>query len=73
MCVNDCSCSTSREGLLSVKLVASGAVNMAFSVFASAEAISRANRQSRLLGGFIVVVTEGRVRCAVRNDFTLQT
>jgi hypothetical protein len=51
-------------GLLSVKVMASGAVNMAFSVFASAEATSRANREARLPISFIVVVAaEGRVRC----------
>jgi hypothetical protein len=50
-------------GLLSVKVMASGAVNMAFSVFASAEATSRANTEARLPISFIVVVAEGRVRC----------
>ena len=48
-------------GPLSVKLIASGAVNMAFSVFASAEATSRASREVRLPGSFIVLVEAGRV------------
>ena len=34
--------------------MALGAVNMAFSVFASAEATSRASREARLPGSFIV-------------------
>lgn len=40
--------------MLSVKMMALGAVNMAFSVFASAEATSRASREARLPGSFIV-------------------
>lgn len=61
--VIDCNWRTSREGLLSVKVMALGAVNMAFSVFASAEATSRASREARLPGSFIVlmvVVEAGR-------------
>ena len=54
--VIECNWRTSREGLLSVKVTASGAVNMAFSVFASAEATSRASREARLPGSFIVLV-----------------
>jgi hypothetical protein len=46
--VSDCSWSTSRLGLLSVKLRASGAVKMVFSVFASTEATNRANRELRV-------------------------
>lgn len=53
--VSDWSCSTSRLGLSSVKATAAGAVKMAFSVFAITEATSRANRQLRLTGSFIVV------------------
>lgn len=56
LCVIDCNWRTSREGLLSVKVMALGAVNMAFSVFASADATSRANRETRLPGSFIVMV-----------------
>jgi hypothetical protein len=52
--VIDCNWRTSREGLLSEKLMALGAVNMAFSVFASAEATSRASGEARLPGSFIV-------------------
>jgi len=58
LCEIDCNWRTSRVGLLSVKLTASGAVNMAFSVFASAEATSRANREARLPGSFIVLAME---------------
>jgi hypothetical protein len=43
--VSDCSWRTSRLGLLSAKLRASGAVKMVFSVFARTEATSRANRE----------------------------
>lgn len=50
-----CNWRTSREGLLSVKVMALGAVKMAFSVFASAEATSRASREARLPGSFIVM------------------
>ena len=44
-----------------MKVMALGAVNMAFSVFASAEATSRASREVRLPGSFIVLVEAGRV------------
>lgn len=54
-CVSDCSWRTSRPGLLSVKLRASGAMKMVFSVFACTEATSRANRELRVWDGFIVV------------------
>lgn len=56
--VIDCNWRTSREGLLSVKVMALGAVNMAFSVFASAEATSRASREARQPGSFIVMLVE---------------
>jgi hypothetical protein len=60
-CVSDCSWRTSRLGLLSVKLRASGAVKMVFSVFASTEATSKAdwaNRELSVWDGFIVVAIE---------------
>ena len=70
-----CNWRTSREGLLSVKVMALGAVNMAFSVFASAEATSRASREARLPGSFIVMAVveeagrEGGSEGAVRSGF----
>lgn len=42
--------------MLSVKVIASGAVKMTFSVFADAEVTSRANRQLRLPRSFMMVV-----------------
>lgn len=50
-----------------MKATALGAVKMAFSVFASAEAASRASREARLPGSFIVmvVVEAGRERVVV--------
>lgn len=54
-----------------MKLTASGAVNMAFSVFANTEATSRANREDKTTGSFIVVVLGIRKGgCAVRSGFT---
>ena len=49
--------------MLSVKVMAFGAVNMAFSVFASAEATSKASREARLPGSFIVMVVVEAGRC----------
>lgn len=57
--------------MLSVKVVAPGAVNIAFSVLASTEATSRANREDKTTGSFIVVMVGRREGgCAVRNGFT---
>jgi hypothetical protein len=61
--VSDCSWRTSRLGLVSVKLRAFGAMKMVFSVFASTEATSKADRANRELSvwdGFIVVVVVER-------------
>lgn len=62
-CVSDCSWRTSRLGVLSVNGTAAGAVKMTFSVFAVTEDTSRANKQYRLLGSFMVVaIEEGRCK-----------
>lgn len=67
--MSDCSWRTSRLGLLLVKLRASGAMKMVFSVFASTEATSaadRANREVSVWDSFIVVAIE-ELKVALRQ------